>query len=74
MEQKQIVTQHDVIDLSLLDDDVDIEDDGKPAASPVPAPTVVTVALPFVPVVKVEPGVVPVNVSVHSGTVLPLAP
>jgi len=54
-----------------LDDDVDPEDDGKPVASPVPAPTVVTVAPPFVPVVKVEPGVVAVNVPVHPGTILP---
>jgi len=65
VEQKQIVTQHNVIDLSLLDDDVDPEDDGKPAASPVPTSTIVTVAPPFVPVVKVEPGVVPVTVPVH---------
>jgi len=76
VEQKQIVTQHDVIDLLLLDDDddVDSEDDGKPVASPVPASTIATVPPPFVLVVKVEPGVMPVNVPVHPGTVLPFAP
>jgi len=54
VEQQQIVTQHNVIDLSLLDDDDDVEYDGKPAASSLPATTIVTVAPPFDPVVNLE--------------------
>jgi len=44
VEQQQIVTQHDVIEMLLLDDDDDVKYDGKPAASSVPASTIVTVA------------------------------
>jgi len=73
VEQKQIVTEHEVI--NLLSDDEDDTEDGEPVAAPAPAPAVETIAFPFVPMAKNEPRVVPVAVPVHHpGTVLPPVP